>query len=108
MKKALLDGPFSCSYFVNQAHRDYKNPEGDINIFNEKKDYWDHNHVVSVVGWGIKEKTNEKYWIVKNSWGRFYGDDGFFYLQMGMNTLGFEANCAWADPEFVENNLLQG
>lgn len=34
------------------------------------------NHAVILVGWGEDKATGESYWIVKNSWSKFWGDDG--------------------------------
>jgi hypothetical protein len=45
------------------------------------------NHGVTVVGYGKSTKPDEKkqceeYWIVRNSWGGKWGEDGFFRLCM--------------------------
>eukprot|EP00468_Gymnochlora_sp_CCMP2014_P008763 CAMPEP_0167753792 /NCGR_PEP_ID=MMETSP0110_2-20121227/7909_1 /TAXON_ID=629695 /ORGANISM="Gymnochlora sp., Strain CCMP2014" /LENGTH=445 /DNA_ID=CAMNT_0007639595 /DNA_START=303 /DNA_END=1640 /DNA_ORIENTATION=- len=37
------------------------------------------NHAVLVYGWG-ETKTGQKYWILKNSWGAYWGENGFFKL----------------------------
>ncbi|SBT70616.1 serine-repeat antigen, putative, partial [Plasmodium malariae] len=43
------------------------------------------DHAVNIIGWGnyINIEGNEKpYWIVKNSWGKYWGDDGNFKVDM--------------------------
>lgn len=41
-------------------------------------------HAVTVVGWGKDQTTNLQYWIVKNSWGSAWGENGYFrYLMKG-------------------------
>ena len=58
-------------------------------IFHEEcKTYNGTNHAVNFVGYGTIKNT--KVWILKNSWGDFWGDDGFFYVEIGKDTLCLE------------------
>jgi len=57
-----------------------------------------HNHGVSLVGWGKEQATGVQYWIVRNSWGQYWGEMSFFRVEMGKDLLGIENNIAWATP----------
>ena len=56
-------------------------------------------HAIEIVGWGTNDK-NIDYWIVKNTWGRDWGDSGYVYIQRGANICGIEANCVGLSPDF--------
>jgi hypothetical protein len=64
-------------------------------------------HSVRIVGWG-EEYTSQgikKYWKVANSWGRLWGDNGYFKIARGTNECEIESFVLGTWPE-IENKLL--
>jgi len=40
-------------------------------------------HAIAIVGWGYDEKLQKEYWILRNSWGTEWGQNGYFKVLMG-------------------------
>lgn len=107
MKLALRDGPIACSIQVIDSFLEYQsnsNYGNNFTIYDDSIDFIEPNHLISIVGWGTNE-AGVSYWIGRNSWGRHWGDNGFFYMAMDKNTLGVEADCVSVDPEVSDSDI---
>ena len=49
------------------------------------------NHAVTMVGYGHEDSLDKDYWIIKNSWGENWGEDGYFRIRRGTGCCGI--NC---------------
>ena len=60
---------------------------------------WENqNHSVTLVGWGFDDKTQTKYWIIRNSYNKGWGMNGDFLLRRGQNDFAVEADIVSFDP----------
>ena len=102
-------GPISCGIEVtDDFEKNYKAGQ----IWTKNTNFPMINHEISVVGWGLDKKTNTPYWICRNSWGTYWGDYGFFLLELGKDMLGIEEDCSAGipstkKPNQVEENFVQ-
>jgi len=91
MQEIYQRGPIACGIAVPDLLEEYTSgiycdETGDTSIV----------HDISVVGYG--EENGQKYWMVRNSWGTYWGEQGFFRVCRGTNNIAIESDCAWATP----------
>lgn len=91
MQEIYQRGPIACGIAVPPGFLNYTG-----GIYEDKTGADDIDHEVSVVGWGVENGV--KYWLVRNSWGSYWGENGFFRVVRGVNNIAIETDCAWATP----------
>lgn len=68
------------------------------NLLNKWNPFQLTNHAVLVVGYGEEENTRVPYWIVKNSWGPGWGENGYFRIRRGTDECGIESLAMESTP----------
>jgi cathepsin X len=91
------NGPVGCGLEATQSFIKYQG-----GIFSQKLKFPRINHQVAVVGWGVE--GNEEFWICRNSWGSFWGEQGYFRILMHRDNLGIETDCDWGIPDLSRTN----
>jgi cathepsin X len=87
MKEIHNRGPIACGIAADPLLNYERGIVTQSNLTDD-----DIDHVISVVGWG-KDETIGKYWIVRNSWGEYWGEYGYVRVKFGALALW---DCAWA------------
>lgn len=97
-------GPVACSVKATADLEDWGlvGDQGDESrgaVYNGSPHTSGTNHIISVVGYGATA-AGQKYWVVRNSWGTYWADNGFFKLEQGTNQISIEhsGGCKWAVP----------
>ena len=72
-----FQGP--CSVAIDASHESFQfYSEG---VYREEECSSDNlDHGVLAVGYGIDEESGSAYWLVKNSWSKNWGDDGYIKI----------------------------
>ena len=85
MKAVLQHQPFGAAIFIPFRLKAYHSGIVTEDEFQCSDVQNEVNHGVVVVGYGVTDSDADgcaEYWIVRNSWGRNWGQEGFFNLCM--------------------------
>jgi C1A family cysteine protease len=82
IKAALLLGPVNSYFAVEDTFFSYTGGCYD------RDNFLPINHAVLIVGWDDRMCNGAGAWIVKNSWGPGWGENGFFYVKYGVAKIG--------------------
>jgi C1A family cysteine protease len=90
MKQAILKhGPVAVGVNATPAFGNYKG-----GVFNENLPGVAVNHAVLCVGWDDNKGKNGC-WLIRNSWGTSWGEQGYVWIEYGSNRIGDYA--AWVE-----------
>ncbi|XP_054719292.1 LOW QUALITY PROTEIN: dipeptidyl peptidase 1-like [Uloborus diversus] len=100
MKLDLLqNGPLTVAF---EVYPDFMNYAGGIyhhtGVGARFNPFYLVNHGVLITGYGISNESGEKFWIVKNSWGTGWGENGYFRIRRGTNECNIESMAVSAIP----------
>jgi hypothetical protein len=95
-REILKWGPVATTMDI---YSDFFDFDANTSIYRKSKDAVSiSSHAIEIVGWGIKDGI--PYWQIKNSWGRDWGRDGYFWVFRGNNECNIETNVVTCLPDF--------
>ncbi|MCK4352278.1 carboxypeptidase regulatory-like domain-containing protein [candidate division WOR-3 bacterium] len=94
IKNALINHPLSTTVWVDNGWWSYS---GGIYSYTPSPDEI-LNHAIVFVGWN----DDSTYWIIKNSWGKWWGENGYMRIEKGKCNLGYYTYNAEYAPLFVD------
>jgi hypothetical protein len=110
MEELYKNGPLVISFEPDYNFMMYKSgiyhsiaSDSWLNQGLPKPEWQKVDHSVLLIGWGQDHLTGEKYWVLQNTWGPNWGEDGFFRIKRGTDELSVESICEAATPLIIDN-----
>lgn len=97
MRRDIKDnGPLVAAYEVGPAFQHYRRGVFQAIQVDSANEWEETNHAVLITGWGTDK--GKKYWKVKNSWGKDWGENGYFRIARGHDELALESMAVTGIP----------
>lgn len=100
MQEIARNGPVVMSMAVDYPFMLYKG-----GVYSPPPGQWGGSktlaHLVLCYGWGFDTRSNSKYWLLRNSWGKEWGHQGDFKVLRGHDILSIESSPEYAIPYFL-------
>ncbi len=110
IKEAIIkNGSITASYYHNNTFLNFTEDNG---VSYYQRSVTNTNHTITVIGWDDSySKDNFKYnpgedgaWLVKNSWGSYWGDGGCFWLSYKDTSLSDFVTFDMESADNYDNN----
>lgn len=95
-REVFANGPLAAGFSVYNNFFDFfsSNPKG---VYTDPSGGVVGGHAVVIAGWGTENGVD--YWLIRNSWGHQWGDNGYFRMKIGIggpDTTNMLEYNAWA------------
>lgn len=101
MAEIVARGPVTCTIGCPQTLEEYTG-----GIYRDTTGDKSPDHDIEVAGFGTSE-DGTPYWLVRNSWGVYWGEQGWFRIVRGEDNLGIESQqCSWAVPKMISSTVV--
>ncbi|KAH7442298.1 hypothetical protein KP509_03G080900 [Ceratopteris richardii] len=92
MAEVYTNGPVEVAFNVYEDFAHYKS-----GVYHYVYGDFLGGHAVKLIGWGTTDEGVD-YWILANSWNQQWGQDGYFWIERGVNECGIESNAVAGMP----------
>jgi cathepsin C len=86
---------------VDKKKSDSAQNMSDQTLNDQGKAWQNLNHSVVILGWGVDPVNETKYWIVRNSYGEKWGQNGDFMIRRGKDDMGIESEQVAFEVELL-------
>ena len=91
-REIMTNGPVEGVFTIYEDFMSYRN-----GVYRHVHGEQLGRHAIRILGWGVENGT--PYWLAANSWGKEWGDGGFFKILRGQDHCGIESQIVAGLPK---------